>query len=141
MSAPTGLLLDTHIWLWTLLEPRRISRRVAAALNNPNAEKWLSPISIWEFQVLAAPKHPRKTRLDLQGADPAAWVARALDEFPVKEAPLTNDVILAVPAIRLPHRDPADAFLAATAKVFGLTLVTADARLFPLKEISILPNR
>lgn len=59
----------------------------------------------------------------------------------MKEAPLTNDVILALPSIRLPHRDPADAFLAATAKVFGLTLVTADARLFALKEIPILANR
>jgi PIN domain nuclease of toxin-antitoxin system len=130
------LLLDTHIWLWTLLDPRRISRRVAAALNNSETEKWLSPISIWEYQVLAA-----KERLDLQGADPAAWVARALEEFPVKEAPLTNDVILAIPAIQLPHRDPADAFLVATAKVFDLTLVTADARLFGLKEISVLANR
>jgi PIN domain nuclease of toxin-antitoxin system len=135
------LLLDTHIWLWTLLDPRRISRRVAAALNNSETEKWLSPISIWEYQVLAAKGRPHQGHLDLQGADPAAWVARALEEFPVKEAPLTNDVILAIPAIQLPHRDPADAFLVATAKVFDLTLVTADARLFALKEISVLANR
>lgn len=59
----------------------------------------------------------------------------------MKEAPLTNDVIPALPSIRLPHRDPADAFLVATGKVFDLTLVTADARLFALKEISILANR
>jgi PIN domain nuclease of toxin-antitoxin system len=41
----------------------------------------------------------------------------------------------------LTHRDPADAFLAATAKVFGLTLVTTDGRLLTAKGISLLPNR
>jgi PIN domain nuclease of toxin-antitoxin system len=41
----------------------------------------------------------------------------------------------------LPHADPADRFLAATAKVFKLTLVTADQRLLGLGEIGSLANR
>ena len=48
---------------------------------------------------------------------------------------------LAVPTIRLRHRDPVDSFLAATAKVFDLTLVTADSRLLAAKGISVLANR
>lgn len=47
------LLLDTHIWLWSLLEPSRLCRRVAAALVSRSHEKWLSPISIWETLMLA----------------------------------------------------------------------------------------
>jgi len=39
------------------------------------------------------------------------------------------------------HRDPADAFLVATAKVFELTLVTTDAQLLTAKGISVLRNR
>jgi PIN domain nuclease of toxin-antitoxin system len=39
------------------------------------------------------------------------------------------------------HRDPADRFLAATAQVLGLTLVTADERLLALKDIATLANR
>jgi hypothetical protein len=50
--------------------------------------------------------------------------------------PLTNDVILAIPTISLPHRDPADALLAATARVV-VTLDTADAGLFGLKKMSV----
>ena len=129
------LLLDTHIWLWSLLEPKRIARRVVAALEDSAVEKWLSPISIWECLILA-----EKGRLQL-GMDAGEWIARALREFTVTEAPLTIDVALAVPAVRLPHRDPADSFLVATAKVFNLTLVTADSRLLSAKGISCLANR
>jgi predicted nucleic acid-binding protein len=49
-------------------------------------------------------------------------------------------VALAIPSLKLPHNDAADDFIAATAKVFGLTLVTADERL-ELADIAVLPNR
>jgi PIN domain nuclease of toxin-antitoxin system len=126
------LLLDTHIWIWSLLEPARLAPRIARALNNPANEKWLSPISIWECMVLV-----EKGRIKLNiGVE--EWIARALSEFQPIEAPLTVEVVLAMSKIHLPHRDPADAFLAATAKVFQLTLFTADARLRTVKGISFL---
>jgi PIN domain nuclease of toxin-antitoxin system len=46
-----------------------------------------------------------------------------------------------VARLRLVHHDPADRFLVATAKVFDLTLVTADERLMKVRETSILANR
>ena len=42
------LLLDTHIWIWSFLEPKKIAPRVAKLLENPAIEKWLSPVSIWD---------------------------------------------------------------------------------------------
>jgi PIN domain nuclease of toxin-antitoxin system len=129
------ILLDTHIWIWSFLEPRRLARRVAQAMEDSAVEKWLSPISIWEFMVLVG-----KGRVELT-IEPHEWIVRALSEFPVTEAPLTSEVALATPAVDLPHRDPADSFLAATAKVFDLTLVTADSRLLAAKGISVLANR
>jgi PIN domain nuclease of toxin-antitoxin system len=57
------------------------------------------------------------------------------------EAPLTFEIALATRDLALMHRDPADRFLAATAKVLGLTLVTADERLLGLGEIATLANR
>jgi len=62
------LLLDTHILLWGLLEPERLNRRVAAELQNPQNEIWLSPISVWEIMILA-----EKGRIVLE-PDPASWV-------------------------------------------------------------------
>ncbi|MCH7490203.1 MAG: PIN domain-containing protein, partial [Gemmatimonadetes bacterium] len=43
--------------------------------------------------------------------------------------------------IGLAHLDPADRFLAATAKVYDLTLVTADERLLESSEFAVFPNR
>ena len=43
------LLLDTHIWLWALLEPERLSPAVRAALQAEGNELWLSPVSVWAF--------------------------------------------------------------------------------------------
>ena len=46
------LLLDTHISLWSKLEPRRLGRRVNNELSNVNNELWLSSVSVWEALVL-----------------------------------------------------------------------------------------
>jgi len=129
------LLLDTHIWLWSLLEPDKLTTRVVKALEAPDNELWLSPISTWELSVLV-----KKDRVVLD-KDVVEWVKEAMEKVPLQEAPLTHDVALATLQIGLPHRDPADNFLAATAKVFGLTLVTADKRMLSAKGITTLDNR
>ena len=49
--------------------------------------------------------------------------------WPVKEAPLNFEVALKSKEINLPHKDPADRFIAATALVYGLRLMTVDKRL------------
>jgi PIN domain nuclease of toxin-antitoxin system len=126
------LLLDTHIWIWSLLEPSKITPRIAKALENPANEKWLSPISVWEFRVLV---EKGRVKLNMGFEE---WIAQAFTESSPREAPLTTEVVLALSKIQLPHRDPADAFLAATAKVFQLTLVTADTRLRAARCISFL---
>jgi PIN domain nuclease of toxin-antitoxin system len=72
-------------------------------------------------------------------ADPFEWVERAAEQL--REAPLTNEIVRVGSAMPLPHADPADRFLAATAKVLKLTLVTADQRLLGLGEIASLANR
>ncbi|MFZ0817303.1 MAG: type II toxin-antitoxin system VapC family toxin [Candidatus Sulfotelmatobacter sp.] len=129
------LLLDTHIWLWMALDPDRLASRVGKALDDPENELWLSSISVWELTVLC-----RKGRFRTLPELPA-WVANTMGELRLIEAPLTVEVALAISALNLPHNDPADGFIAATAKVFGLTLVTADEQLAKLKDITVLPNR
>jgi len=67
----------------------------------------------------------RKGRLKLD-PDPVRWIESALAAVPMREAPVTQQVALAIRAISLPHSDPADLLLAATARVYELSLVTAD---------------
>jgi PIN domain nuclease of toxin-antitoxin system len=73
--------------------------------------------------------------------DVETWTRRALEIRPMNEATLTIDVALEIPKLSLAHADPGDQFLVATAKVFGLTLVTADVKLIRCTDISVLPNR
>jgi PIN domain nuclease of toxin-antitoxin system len=71
--------------------------------------------------------------------DPFAWVERASEQL--REAPLTREIVCTGLALPLPHPDPADRFLAATAKVLKLTLLTADQMLLGLGDIGSLANR
>lgn len=130
-----SLLLDTHIWIWLLAEPHRLHRRVSTAIRRPGVELWLSPVSVWEFLLLAG-----SGRLSVSG-DRFAWVANALSVLPVREAPLTIAVATESERILLPHRDPADRFIAASARVYDLTLVTSDQRLLATPTLSVLSNR
>src|ERR1700733_3739787 len=128
------LLLDTHIWLWSLGEPERLSRRVTKELDDRQNELWLSPISIWEAFLLF-----KKKRIQI-ATDFMTWLAASLNTLPVVEAPLTFEVARMLPTLGVPHDDPADLFLAATAKAFGLPLITADRNLIQTQGISILAN-
>ena len=127
------LLLDTHIWLWSLREPDRLSHRVRHALQTGKNELWLSPVSTWEALTLHA---KGKIRLHV---DLTTWVSTATAH--TREAPLTHEIVLAAQQLSWAHSDPADRFLAATAQVLGLTLVTGDERLLALKDIATLANR
>ena len=129
------LLLDTHILLWSFLDPTHLTRQVSAELENPSNELWLSPISIWELIMLV-----EKGRVILN-SEPVSWIRRILKRIPFTEASITLEVAMQSRIVDLPHQDPADRFLAATALVYELTLVTADERLLDSKEYSVLPNR
>jgi PIN domain nuclease of toxin-antitoxin system len=128
------LLLDTHIWLWSLLEPDKLTKRLVRELENPSNELWLSAISTWEAVILA-----EKQRIGISG-EISEWIAAALKASPLREAPFTHEVAMELHGVRLAHRDPADRILVATARTFKLTLVTADTRLTKLRDISILAN-
>jgi PIN domain nuclease of toxin-antitoxin system len=128
------LLLDTHIWVWSVMEPHRLGKRMAGAIENPESELWLSPISIWEVIILT-----QKKRLAFENIN--QWIVKALRTLPLNEAPINNEVAREMGRLQLPHRDPADQFLVATAKVFDLTLATADELLLKAKDISVMPNR
>lgn len=128
------LLLDTHIWLWALLEPQRLSNEVSAALQSPDAELWLSPVSVWEATLLA-----ERGRLQVK-SDVSAWVRGMIAALPCREALLTHEIAIVSRALKLSHQDPADRFLAATAQVNELTLVTADERLIGSVDFSVMGN-
>jgi len=126
------LLLDTHIWIWFLQNPEQIAAYTLQRLADPSNELWLSPISTWEALMLQ-----RKGRIRLP-ADLSEWLSKSTAG--IFEAPLTHEIALASQRLMF-HADPADRFLAATAQVLDLVLVTADEKLLGLPAIKTLANR
>jgi PIN domain nuclease of toxin-antitoxin system len=117
------LLLDTHVWLWYVGASEDLPRSLRDAIDDSLGLLWLSPISLWEAGVLA-----RKKRIRISAAF-QEWVTEAMEQLPVREAPINFEIARRVQTIDLPQGDPADHFLATTALVYDLTLITVDQHL------------
>jgi PIN domain nuclease of toxin-antitoxin system len=129
------LLLDTHIWIWAVSRPEKLSRAVRREIDNPRNELFLSPISIWEAHHLC-----RRGRLGIKGSFQSA-LPGLLTQLPLKEAPFDFLVAAESSRIQLPQADIGDTLLAATASVLGLTFVTADTQLLNCAWLKTLANR
>jgi len=127
------LLLDTHVILWSAAEPEKLPSKIVEELKKELNELWFSPISVWEILLLA-----EKGRVVIK-ADHEKSIRKMFKKLPFREAVINQEVAIQSRKINLPHQDPADRFLAATAIVYDLTLVTADRRLIDAKGFSVLP--
>ena len=112
------LLLDTHIWLWAVMEPERLNPAVRTAIET-ETELVLSVASLWEMAI----KHAAG-KLRIEGN---------LETFRLTVAQMRGTELVirpehALTAAALPqhHRDPFDRMLVAQAAIENLTLVTAD---------------
>jgi PIN domain nuclease of toxin-antitoxin system len=128
------LLLDTHIWLWSFGEPHKLTSLIHQALADPGNTIFLSPISLWEVQVLV-----EKKKIAVH-EDLAVWFARSIQDLELEEAALTWKAVNEIRSILPHHKDPADRFLAATAIAHDLILVTADRELAKVPGLKVLAN-
>jgi len=128
------LLLDTHIWIWALEEPKKLGRVARRRIESLKNELFLSPISIWEARNLE-----RRGRLRARPSFPE-WLDRVFLQTPLREAPFNLAVAAAASRLELPQSDLGDILLAATALTFDLTLVTADAQLLDCDWLKTLSN-
>lgn len=127
------LLLDTHVWIWRLLAPERLSADAERAVADRESTLHLSPISAWETLVLA-----RTGRLSLTPS-PTEWVLDALRRSALTAVPLSHAIALRSEALEgFGSADPADRFLVATALEHELVLVTADGAMRDFKPVQTL---
>lgn len=103
-------------------------------MENPKNELYLSPVSVWEARLLE-----RRGKLHLKVTD-SGWLGQALAQAPFREAPFNFAVATEASRIQLPQNDFGDLFLAATASVFDLTVVTADSQLIKCTWLKTLAN-
>lgn len=130
-----GYLLDTHVWFWQLTGSPKLSPAAAELIDTSSEELWLSPISVWELGILR-----QKGRVEIDD-DLRSWVEQSRRRLPLQEALPNQEIALATFELDLPHQDPADRFLAATARTHDLTLITADRRLLESASVETFSAR
>jgi PIN domain nuclease of toxin-antitoxin system len=126
MEVVAVILLDTHVLLWLLLEPQRLSSSAAAAIRKSVRTGGLAiaSITLWELAMMIA-----LGRITPRGT-PEAWLTELVERSGVVVKDVTPAV--ATLATQFPHdfpADPADRLISATARAEGMSLVTRDAKL------------
>lgn len=122
------LLLDTHVVVWVLSAPERLSGPSRKAIEAPENEVFVSVVSPWELAI----KGPR------QGLIPPDDLELQLDRQRFEILPILLRHTEPIESMPLHHRDPFDRMLVAQAIVDGLTIVTADRKLTSY-QVALMP--
>jgi PIN domain nuclease of toxin-antitoxin system len=129
------ILLDTHIWLWWLHEPSRLSPTAATRIKSEEADSGLliSAISVWEIAVKSGiGKLPLPLPID-------DWFAQALTYPGMVIEPLNP--LDAIASTQLPgefHKDPADRILIAISCRYDIPLVTCDEKILRYPHVQTI---
>lgn len=122
-------LVDTHIFLWTELSPKKISKSVKDILLDGESTKYVSVITFWEIALKFS-----LGKIDLKGVLPNNMPTIAKDTgFEI----LNLDSQVASTFYKLPkiaHKDPFDRMLAWQAIRERYVLLTADKEFLNYKK-------
>jgi PIN domain nuclease of toxin-antitoxin system len=116
------LLLDTHILLWSLADPRRLPEAARDAIEAGENEILFSAASIWEIAIKS-----QVLRAEF-GVDTATMISAAR-EMRFTELAISAEHAAAVAALPPYHKDPFDRLLIGQALTEPARLVTADKAL------------
>ena len=121
-------LVDTHVLLWSFLEPKKLSLITKSILLDENNEIYYSPISLWEISI----KY-RLKKLSLNGGTPEDFFYELDNSFYRCKAAANMDFIS---SYKLPiyHKDPFDRFLIWEAIRNDFILLSADKNMEPYKK-------
>lgn len=117
-----NLLLDTHVFLWWIGEPARLSDEAGAAIADSGTLVHVSAASAWEISIKRA-----LGRIDLRDEE----FSYGMRESGFTELKITAEHGLAAGNLPPHHRDPFDRMLVAQAMAEGIRLVTHDRAIAP----------
>jgi PIN domain nuclease of toxin-antitoxin system len=112
--------LDTHTFLWAAVEPRKLSSKAVAALEEPDADVLLSAASLWEIGILQSLK---RIQLKLSIAEIAEMAASRLRSELTAIEPEHIDRMRRLP---FHHRDPFDRLLIGQALHLKASVIGKD---------------
>ena len=118
------LLLDTHVAIWWMHKPEKLSTKVKALLMDDTNTLYVSLVSAWEVAIKASiGKLP-----EFEGGV-KAFLAE-MEKNPVVFLSVEKQHVAMVETLPFHHRDPFDRLLVATAMVGNMSILTADENIF-----------
>jgi PIN domain nuclease of toxin-antitoxin system len=126
-----SVLLDTHIFLWWMLDNPQLSATARALIASPGVRVFVSAATVWEIAIKNG-----KGKLNLP--EPVAtYIPNALRDERFEMLPITVAHALETAALPFHHSDPFDRILAAQSRAEGLPLVSADA-IFDSYDVAVV---
>lgn len=126
------LLLDTHVLLWAVLEPQKLSHSQREALENSGNQLLVSAASAWEIATKW-----RLGKLNQAGAVVRNY-SQVLDRLAANDLPISGDVARQAGLLKVEHRDPFDRLLAAQAMAVNLLLASSDPVFTTFPDLALL---
>lgn len=129
------IVLDTHVLVWWLSDPSKLSARARRAIKRSASENALvvSSITLFEISTLL-----RRGRLQL-GVEAEQWFAalQMLPELVIE--PISAEIAWLAGSchVDIPG-DPADRIIAATAHTLSAKLITADEKLGSAASVEVV---
>jgi PIN domain nuclease of toxin-antitoxin system len=129
-----AVLLDTHAWMWSFLDSRRLSASIRHLMGAPGPVL-VSVVSIYEVAYKARlGKWPEvEPKVDRLNEEAHAQGVRLVD--------VDGQIALKAAQFDWAHRDPFDRLIAATAMSRSATLISADRQFDDLNALSDWPGR
>ena len=116
-----NVLVDTHVWIWSLADPNRLTPECRRLLSSSRNVIYLSAASAWELAIKDA-----LGKIELP--EPVeTYVPTRMARQGITALPITHTHALTVSTLPPHHRDPFDRLLIAQAIVERLPILTADA--------------
>ena len=113
-------LIDTHSFLWFVWDDSRLSEKVAARIEDPSVETFISAASLWEIAI----KVSLGKLILAQPLD--QFLPNQLDQNGFALLPITLTDVCRVSFLPFHHRDPFDRMIAAQCLERDLPLLSAD---------------
>ena len=113
-------LLDTNALLWFLAGDAKLSGRARGLIEDPNNEKLLSIVSLWEIAIKV-----RLGKLELDKPFEQVF-PETLDFNCIQILDITVDSLIKLTTLPFHHRDPFDRLIIAQGFVEGLPIITVD---------------
>lgn len=119
------LLLDSHVLIWAVEQPTKLSATAVAARQDPGNDLIFSAGSVWEIAIKVSLNKLALTR------PYRPWIEKAMVDLGLVVLPITVEHADAQAVLPHHHRDPFDRLLAAQAQVEQVPLVSSDPKFDP----------